>query len=215
MRTYGKTSEKLADFTRRIAAVNQREREVSIERDAKQRELTGARERLREAEIEAEMVVIDGRPVPKSSELPKLEAEVARCEAEVEAEPWAVKAEACRRKRAQLESEREHFARDKADKLLAELVPAELEATEALRDALTAVLDAASERSVIAQDLDAVVRVLPLPNDASMYRLAVRSDDRMSSFTTEVRRAIELLAPLTPDELLPADEEDETERAAA
>ena len=206
MRSYGKTSEKLAGFARRIAAVNQREREVSIERDAKKRELADARERLREAEIEAEMVVIDGQPVPKSSELPKLEAEVARCETEVEAEPW-VKAEACRRKRAQLESEREQFARANADKLLAELVPAELEATEELRRALAAVLDAHSARSVVAQDLDTVVRLLPLPHDASMYRIAVRADDRMSSFATEVRRAIDTLVPLTPDELRPADEE--------
>ena len=207
MTSHGKSSDKLAAFQKRIAEVKRRERELSIERNRKQRELGELRARRREAEVESEMLVLDGQPVPKASDISKLQAEIATAEAEAEDDRWSPRIEACERKRAQLEAEREQFARDHADDLLGELVPAEVEATEELRRSLAAVLEAHVRRAQVAGDLNAVVRLLPPPIDGSTYRLHVRSDDRMQGFASEVRRAMDALNPLSPAELLPSDDE--------
>jgi hypothetical protein len=200
-------------FREKETALNKRERELKGEREEAHRRLAELRDLRREAEVEAELVVIDGKPEPQSRQLAEIEAEIDALAVEVSRDSWSAKMEACRVARRALEEDRENFLIDNLDDILGEVIVADGEATERLSEALEAVVAAAARRQEVAGVMRGVLGKLPPPHDGSMYRLEVRNDRATDGLLAEVRRRLELLEPLAPVELLRDEDGEEAEAA--
>jgi hypothetical protein len=202
-------------FREKETALNKRERELQSERTEARRRLGELRGLRRYAEVEAELVVIAGKPEPQSRKLVEIEAEIDALAAEVDRDHWGAKLEACRVARRKLAEDREDFLADNLDDILGEIVVADGEATEGLGAALESVIAADVTRQEIAGVMRGVLAKLPPPHDGSTYRLEVRNDKATMGLLAEVKRRLEVLEPLAPVELLRWDGEDEEEAESA
>lgn len=202
-------------FLEEEVALNERERALQAEREDAHRRLGALREQRRSAEVEAELVVIDGKPEPQSAQLAEIEAEIDSLAAGIDRDRWGAKLEACKVARRKLEQKRDDYLTDNLDAILAEGIVLDGEATEALREALGGVLTAIRTRHEVSAVLRGVLAKLPNPHDASTYRYEVQRDKTVEGLDLEIERRIESLAPLAPVELLRGEVGSDEEEAEA
>lgn len=169
MNAYGKHSKKLVGFAGDIADARKAERNHLAARDLARVALSQVKEERREAIVRGELGERH-RPVEE------IDTEIKAANRVVELDEAGARAEAMRRLVGRLEVDREAFVRSQAAELMVEIAPAAEPAADAVVAAMVALEDAVEHRAMVAADLHQIVRVLPVPDDRSTYRMTVPED---------------------------------------
>jgi hypothetical protein len=157
----GQASQDLAKRVERAQAARAREEELKAEQRAKAEELDGLRGRRIELLQQHEAAALDGRKAARPKALPDLDEQIEQLAGQVE-RGSADAIEALRREREQREREVVAFIDAHRDELLAEVMPAVLEAEEAAKGHVGAAVEAYRRASEMAfNELDRLLQRMP------------------------------------------------------